>query len=87
MVGYPAVIDGDRGAYGVVIPDIPRACCAMGTTVDDALANAEDALADFVDRLKEQGEAVPPPSPVDSVELQPGEMVVLVTLRTVVSQD
>ena len=59
----------------------------MGTTVDDALANAEDALADFVDRLKEQGEAIPPPSPSDSVELQPGEMVALVTLRTVVRQN
>ena len=87
MVRYPAVIDGERGAYGVVVWDMPGSCCAMGATVDEALANAEDALADFVDLLGELGEALPHPSPVESIELQPGEMVALVTLRTVVRQD
>ena len=61
MVQYPAVIEGDRRAYGVVIPDMPGSCCAMGATVDEALANSEHALADFVGLLREQGEAVPTP--------------------------
>ena len=39
MVKYPAVIDGERGAYGVVIPDLSGAY-AMGATVDEALADA-----------------------------------------------
>ena len=59
MTRYPAVIDGERGAYGVVIPDMPGACCAMGDTVDEALANAEDVLADFVDLLEADGVPVP----------------------------
>jgi predicted RNase H-like HicB family nuclease len=67
MVRYPAVIDGEREAYGVIIPDMPGACCAMGLTVVEALDNAEDSLAEFVDLLKEKGEPIPTPSPVDAL--------------------
>ncbi len=81
MKRYPAVIDGSRGAYGVVVPDMPGACCAMGATVDEALANAEEALADFVAMLEEDGEEVPPPSSIDDIVLEPGEMVAYVTLK------
>ena len=82
MVKYPAVIDGERGAYGVVVPDIPGVCCGMGETVDEALADAEEALAEFVIMLEEDGRAVPPPSPIDSIHLEPGEMVAYVTLKS-----
>ena len=86
MTRYPAVIDGERGAYGVVIPDMPGACCVMGETVDEALSNAEAALTDFVDLLDENGETIPSPSAIESVELEPGEMVAFVTLRTRIQQ-
>ena len=33
----------------------------MGSTVDEALLNAESALADFVMMLEEDGRAIPPP--------------------------
>ena len=36
---YPALIDGEAGAYGVVFPDLPG-CVAMGSTIDEALGNA-----------------------------------------------
>ena len=78
---YPAVIDGERGAYGVVVPDMPGACCAMGATVDEALANAEDVLADFANLLAEEGERVPLPSAIKDIELADGEMVAYVRLR------
>ena len=81
MTRYPAVIDGERGAYGVVIPDMPGACCAMGDTVDEALANAEDVLADFVDLLEADGLPVPSPSAIEDVELEAGEMVAYVSLK------
>ena len=80
VIKYPAVIDGERGAYGVVIPDMPGACCAMGDTVDEALAHAEESLADFVHVLEENGRAVPVPSVAEDVELQPGEMIAYVRL-------
>ena len=49
---YPAVIDGELGAYGVMIPDMPGVCCAMGNTVDEALAHAEEALIDLITMLE-----------------------------------
>jgi len=39
MIRYVALIDGEAGAYGVVIPDLPG-CTAMGAGVDEAMINA-----------------------------------------------
>ena len=80
IIKYPAVIDGERGAYGVVIPDL-RGAYAMGATVDEALADAEDMLPEFLDVLRENGAPVPPPSAAEDVTLRPGEMLAFVTLR------
>lgn len=77
---YPAVIDGELGAYGVVIPDL-RGAYAMGATVDEALADAEDMLPEFLDVLREHGDPIPPPSALEDVELRPGEMLAFVRLR------
>ena len=85
MNRYPAIVDGCKGAYGVVIPDIPGACCAMGSTVDEALLNAEDSLADFVSMLVEDGKNIPSPSSIDDISLEDGEMVAYVTLKTPVA--
>ena len=46
MIEYPALIEGEEGAYGVVFPDIPGVG-AMGDTVDEALLNAKEALLDY----------------------------------------
>jgi predicted RNase H-like HicB family nuclease len=43
---YTALIDGEKGAYGVSFPDLPG-CVAMGSTVDDALMAAAEALREF----------------------------------------
>jgi hypothetical protein len=49
------------------------------------LADAEEALAEFVIMLEEDGRVVPPPSPIDSIHLEPGEMVAYVTLKSPVT--
>jgi len=36
---YGVLIDGRRGGYGVVFPDLPG-CTAMGRTLDEALRHA-----------------------------------------------
>jgi predicted RNase H-like HicB family nuclease len=61
---YTVLIDGKAGAYGIVFPDLPG-CVAIGGTVDKALANAADALRDWVELSEEQGEPVPSPTPVE----------------------
>ena len=55
MKKYPAIIDGELGAYGVVIPDMPGVCGAMGATVDEVLVHAEEALSEFVEMLEADG--------------------------------
>ena len=51
--GRPVLIDGEPGAIGLVFPDCPG-CSAMGDTVEEALENAAEALADW---LRATGEA------------------------------
>ena len=79
-IKYPAVIDGERGAYGVVIPDL-RGAYAMGATVDEALADAEDMLPEFLEALRENGVPIPSPSTAADVTLRPGEMLAFVAVR------
>ncbi len=43
MTRCAALIDGAHGAYGVTFPDLPGVV-AMGKSIDDALAHAEEAL-------------------------------------------
>ena len=43
MSRYVALVDGKLGAYGVVVADLPG-CTSGGTTIDDALRNAVEAV-------------------------------------------
>ena len=79
MVQYPALLDGEAGAYGVVFHDLPG-CVAMGTTVDEALRHAAAAFHDYVASLAEDGIPVAPPRDPAEVAIAPGESLVLVPL-------
>ena len=57
----------------------------MGNTVDEALLNAESALADFATMLEEDGRTVPTPSAIEDIPLEEGEMIAYVTLRVAVA--
>lgn len=67
---YTALVDGKSGAYGVVIPDLPG-CTAMGATIEEALANAAEALRDFAEIAEEDGEALPSPRAIETVLAAP----------------
>jgi predicted RNase H-like HicB family nuclease len=70
MARYVGLIDGERGAYGVAFPDCPG-CTAMGATVEEALHNSVDALAEWVaDELAESREP-PVARGVDAVRADP----------------
>ena len=68
---YPALIDGEVGAYGVVFPDFPG-CVAMGITVDEAVENAEVALRDWIDSMEAAGQSVAVPSALETVTVPAG---------------
>lgn len=67
MRAYIALIHKDDGSdYGVSFPDLPG-CITAGTTMDEARAFAEEALALHLAGLAEDGEAVPEPSSLDRI--------------------
>lgn len=76
---YPALIDGESGAYGVTFPDLPG-IVAMGKTIDEALMHAESALRDYVIETEMDGEKIVPPSPIEEVRTEPGQTLVSVPL-------
>ena len=67
---YFVMIDGKAGNYGVVFPDLPG-CAAMGKTIDGALANAAEALRDWVEVTEENGETVPAPRVLEDLRRDP----------------
>lgn len=60
MRRYTVVLefDQDANAYSVVVPALPG-CTSMGDTVDQALANAKEAIAGHVASLEELGQPIP----------------------------
>jgi predicted RNase H-like HicB family nuclease len=60
MTRYVALIDGERGAYGIAFPDCPG-CTAMGATLDEALDNAATALAEWISDEANAGRKAPVP--------------------------
>jgi len=66
MTRYLALVDGEAGAYGVVIPEL-EGCTAMGDTMEAALANAVDAMRDWVQVVEEDGGTIPQPRRLEEV--------------------
>lgn len=79
MVRYPALIDGENGAYGITFPDLPG-IVSMGKTVDETILNAEEALRDYVIEAEKDGETIPPPSALERVDVPNGQALVSVPL-------
>jgi predicted RNase H-like HicB family nuclease len=81
---YPIAIEPktDKSDYGVVIPDLPG-CFSAGETLEEAIAGAEEAGLAWIDAALDAGEAVPPPSPLETIRANPeyaGWILSLVTI-------
>jgi len=70
MSRYVALIDGEPGAYGVTIPDLPGAL-GMGDTVDEAIRSAIDGARLWVETTIERGEPVPSARPLETLRRDP----------------
>ena len=79
MTRYPALIDGETGAYGVTFPDLPG-IVAMGATLDEALLNAEEALCDYATETEKDGRPLVAPSVLEDVSPAAGSTLVTVPL-------
>jgi len=69
---YPIAIEpgNETAAFGVVVPDLPG-CFSAGDTLDEAMANAEQAVAAWIDVTLDAGEPIPAPSGLDIVCANP----------------
>jgi predicted RNase H-like HicB family nuclease len=69
---YPVAIEPgtDTTAFGVVVPDLPG-CFSAGDTLDEALANTEEAAAGWIDAALDAGLAIPAPSSLASLRDNP----------------
>jgi len=70
MASYTALIDGEDGAYGVIFPDLPG-CTAMGRALDEAVANAAEAMRDWVVETLRKGGVVADPRPIEALLADP----------------
>jgi antitoxin HicB len=53
--------DEEGGGYLVEFPDLPG-CMSDGETIEEAIANGEDAKRCWISAMKEAGRPIPPPS-------------------------
>jgi predicted RNase H-like HicB family nuclease len=71
MRHYIALIHKEPDSdFGVSFPDFPG-CVTAGSTLQEALAMAEEALAGHVEAMMEEGEVIPEPSDADAVMADP----------------
>lgn len=69
-VYYPAIIERGPKGYGVFFPDLPG-CTSAGATIQDAALNAEEALSGHLTVGVEYGDAMPEPSDIDTLVIDP----------------
>lgn len=75
---YPAVFDFHEDGITVTFPDLPG-CITCGDDEAEALAMAKEVLELFIFGMEEDGDAIPEPSPVESVKLEENERCFLIT--------
>lgn len=63
----------DRTDYGVTVPDLPG-CVSAGDTLEQALANAGEAILGHLEVMVEDGKPVPEPNSMVP-SLGPGQMI------------
>jgi predicted RNase H-like HicB family nuclease len=70
MSRYVAIVDGTPGAYGVVVPDLPG-CTSGGSTIDEALRSAVEAVTLWVEDARADGEKIPKARSAEKLRTNP----------------
>jgi predicted RNase H-like HicB family nuclease len=63
---YPVAIEPgtETEAFGVVVPDLPG-CFSAGDSMEEAMANAAEAITAWIEATLDAGQDLPPPSRID----------------------
>ena len=67
MTKYLGLVDGERGVFGVCIPDFPG-CHGGGATIEAAVEDATSALREFAADMTADGEAIPAPRAFEDIK-------------------
>ena len=68
---YSIVIHKDSESdYGVTVPDLPG-CFSAGSTIEEAIENAKEAIECHIEGLRLDNEPIPTPSPIEIHQLNP----------------
>lgn len=68
---YPVAIHKEPNSdYGVTVPDLPG-CFSAGSTVDEAMLMAREAIELYLDTLIESGRDIPDASEIESLKANP----------------
>ncbi len=67
---YPAILgyDAPTGRYYVLWPDLPG-CTTTADTEDQALGNAQEAMSLHLWGMEDDGDPIPPPTPIQHLNL------------------
>jgi predicted RNase H-like HicB family nuclease len=72
-MNYPVIIHKDRKTdYGVSVPDLPG-CISAGSTIDEALAMAREAIELHLEGIVEGGGVIPLPTPIETLRADPDD--------------
>lgn len=70
-MNYPVVLHKDPDSdYGVIVPDLPG-CFSAGTTIDEALTMAKEAIELHLEGLVAEGQAIPSAGAIDQHQRDP----------------
>jgi len=68
---YPVAIHKDPDSdYGVSVPDLPG-CTSAGSTIDEALVMAKEAILGHIEVMAEQGYAIPESGSIEQHRTDP----------------
>ena len=71
IAGYIALVHKEEGtSYGVSFPDVPG-CISAGDTLEEAIANAAEALAGHLALMRLDGDAIPEPRSFETLRRDP----------------
>src|SRR3954463_12294123 len=68
---FPIAIHKDPDSdYGVTVPDLPG-CFSAGSTIDETMLMAREAIELYIETLVEDGREIPDPSTIDDLRKNP----------------
>ncbi len=74
---YPAIFDYADDGISIFFPDLPG-CLPCARTTEEAIRNAKEAMALHLYGMEQDGDPIPEPTPLDGLELESGQMPILI---------